>query len=86
MGSIFTCSNGICGCYLVGNFTFGNKVVNAMKKDDAKLDKDINKGKHKRKGECSTMSKKGLVLGVVVAVAVVGGVFTVKSVERIGTR
>lgn len=34
------------------------------------------------------MSKKGLVLGVVVAVAVVavvGGVFTVKSVERIGT-
>lgn len=31
------------------------------------------------------MSKKGLVLGVVVAVAVVGGVFTVKFVERIGT-
>lgn len=29
------------------------------------------------------MSKKGLVLGVVVAVAVVGGLFTVKSVERI---
>ena len=31
------------------------------------------------------MSKKGLVIGVVVVAAVVGGVFTVKSVERIGT-
>lgn len=31
------------------------------------------------------MSKKGLVVGAVVLVAVVGGVFTVKSVERIGT-
>ncbi len=31
------------------------------------------------------MSKKGLVVGIVVAAAVVGGVFTIKSVERIGT-
>lgn len=31
------------------------------------------------------MSKKGLVVGAVVLAAVVGGVFTVKSVERIGT-
>ena len=29
----------------------GNKVVNAMKKDDAKLNKDINKEKNKREGE-----------------------------------
>lgn len=31
------------------------------------------------------MSKKRLVIGVVAAVAVVGGTFTVKSVEKIGT-
>ena len=31
------------------------------------------------------MSKKGLVVGVVVLAAVVGGAFTVKSIERIGT-
>lgn len=29
----------------------GNKVVNAMKRDDIKLDKDINKEKNKREGE-----------------------------------
>ena len=31
------------------------------------------------------MSKKGLVIGLVAVTAVVGGVFTVKSVEKIGT-
>lgn len=31
------------------------------------------------------MSKKGLIVGIVVVAAVVGGVFTVKSVEKIGT-
>ena len=63
----------------------GNKVINAMKRDDYKLDKDINKENNTSEKENKSMSKKRLVIGVVAAVAVVGGTFTVKSVDRIGT-